>query len=72
MSSLTHDQLMFAATFEEIIDDDYGFGELGSLINVLRTLSDELAGALVDVHGTERAEELVRAMLVKWAEGNDA
>ena len=67
MSSLTSDPLMFATTLEETIDDDWGIGELGSLINVLRTMADDLAGALVDVHGQEAAEDLVRMVLARFS-----
>ena len=72
MSSLSGDSLMFAHTLQETLDDDFGFGALGSLINVLRSLSDDLAGALVDAHGQETAEELVRVMLARFADTPDS
>lgn len=67
MSMVTGDRLMFAATFQEVVDDDYGVGELGSLINVIRSMAGDLAGAILDVHGQETAEALLREQLVRWA-----
>jgi hypothetical protein len=71
MASITGDALMFSATVQETLDDDYGFGELGSLINVLRTLSSDLGGALVDVHGQEAAEDLVRVLIARLSTAED-
>jgi hypothetical protein len=68
MASITGDSLMFSATVQETLDDDYGFGELGSLVNVLRTLADDLGGAVVDRYGTEQAADLVRATVVQFTQ----
>lgn len=66
-AQLTEDALMFATTLQETLDDDYGFGQLGSAINVFRLLADDLAGALRDVHGEEAAAELVRSLIAQWS-----
>lgn len=63
------DAEMWARTLDEILADDHGLGELGSLVSVLLVLSQDLAGALADVHGTERASQLLSSMLAALAEG---
>lgn len=71
VAQVAGDTEMFAVALQDTLDDDYGFGELGSLINVLRVLTADLAGALVDIHG-ENTADLVRAVLVRQlAEGGE-
>ena len=68
-AQISGDELMFAVTVQEILSDDYRLGllELGSAINVLRSLSEDLAGAIVDVHGSEQGAQLVRQLLLQRA-----
>ncbi|MBD3942810.1 hypothetical protein IF188_14005 [Microbacterium sp. NEAU-LLC] len=61
-AQVTGDREMFAVAVQATLDDDYGLGELGSLINVLRVLSEDLAGILVDTHG-DNAAPLMRSLL---------
>jgi hypothetical protein len=70
-AQLTEDPLMFATTLQETLEDDYGFGQLGSAINVFRLLADDLAGALRDVHGDERAAALLRDLIAQHATADD-
>lgn len=62
------DAEMWARTLDETLADDYGLGELGSLVAVLLVLSQDLAGALADVHGSERASQLLTSMLAALAD----
>lgn len=63
------DAEMWARTLDEILNDDHGVGELGSLVSVLLVLSQDLAGALADVHGSERASQLLSSMLAGLVDG---
>jgi hexokinase len=63
MSGLTADTLMFAATVSETFEDDYGFGAMGSTINVLRSLSEDLATALAEIHGIDTAVTLLQHVI---------
>lgn len=65
IASMTGDTEMFATTLQETFDDDFGFGQMGSTINVIRSLSDDLGGALVDIHGAESAAALVRTIVAR-------
>lgn len=64
-AQVTGDRQMFAVALQETLADDYGYGEMGSLINVLQIMSEDLAGLLVDAHGTENATVLIRALLAR-------
>lgn len=66
-TAITGDVEMFATAVQQIIDDDFGFMGFGSTVNVLRELSEELAGILVDVHGQDRAAGLVRLLVAQHA-----
>lgn len=69
MAQVAGDPEMFAVALQDTLDDDYGFGELGSLINVLRVLTADLAGALVDIHGEDTADLVRVALARQLAEG---
>lgn len=58
-AQVTGDAQMFAAALAASIDDPHEM----ALVNVIRSLSEDLAGALVDIHG-DNAAALARAVLV--------
>lgn len=62
-AQLAGDGEMFVVAVGETFDDDYGLGGMGSTIAVLRSLSEDLAAAVVDRHGAEHALELVQAVI---------
>lgn len=67
MAQIVGDEAMFALAVNDTFDDDYQLGELelGSVINVLRSMSEDLAGVLIDAQGREDAESLLRTMMAR-------
>lgn len=63
-AAMSNDAEMFATAVQETVDDDYGFGEMGSTINVFRSLAEDLGAAVETAHGRERGLELVRSVIV--------
>lgn len=62
-AQLAGDGEMFAVAVGETLDDNYGFAGLGSTIAVLRSLSEDLAAAVLERHG-ERSLALVQKVIV--------
>lgn len=58
-AQVTGDAEMFAVALDAAVEDEHDW----SLVNVIRSLSEDLAGAVVDQHG-DAAAGLVRAVLV--------
>jgi hypothetical protein len=68
IAQLTGDREMWATTVQETLDDDYGFGQLGSLFNVLRKLSEDLAAAVCENVGDhDQAVVALRAIVAECA-----
>ncbi|GHD50706.1 hypothetical protein D9V29_11800 [Mycetocola manganoxydans] len=66
-AEVTGDAEMFATAVQQTFDDDYGFGGMGSTINALRSMAEDLAGLLIDVHGPDKAAHLLRLLVARYA-----
>lgn len=64
VAQVTGDREMFAVAVQEMFEDEYGIGGMGSTLNVLRVLTEDLAGVIVDIHG-DAAAGLVRQILAQ-------
>lgn len=62
VAQVTDNGEMFAEAVQAMFDDDYGLGGMGSTINVLRALSEDLAAAIVERHGDASADMLRRVL----------
>jgi hypothetical protein len=70
IAQLTGDAEMFATAAGEAYTDPYGNGT-SALVNVLRAMSEDIAGSLTDIHGPEKAVHLTRQLLLAQLEQGD-
>ena len=62
---VTRDDEMISAAVQDTFADDWGFGECGSLINVIRALSEDVASLMVAASGEQNAAEFARRYLAQ-------
>lgn len=65
VAAMTNDVVMFAAAVQDTFDDDYGIGGMGSTINVLRGLAEDLGAAIIDRQGQEQGVALMQQILAQ-------
>lgn len=63
VAALSNDAEMFATAVQETFDDDWGLGGMGSTINVMRVMAEDLGTALATEFGSEASVELVRRVI---------
>lgn len=64
-AQVTRDEQMLAGALEATLSDDWGFGECGSLLNVIRALSEDLATLMMQTAGVDGATAIARQYLAE-------